>query len=72
MIALSGGIDSAVSAVLLLRAGFQVEAAFMKNWSSTTGLVRNQCPWLDDRRDLFCVKLPGLSVRGLAGEADDL
>src|SRR5258708_1365914 len=55
LIALSGGIDSAVSAVLLLRAGYQVEAAFMKNWSSTTGLLRNECPWLDDRREALKV-----------------
>lgn len=55
LIALSGGIDSAVSAVLLLRAGYEVEAAFMKNWSSTTGLLRNECPWLDDRREALKV-----------------
>ncbi len=55
MIALSGGIDSAVSAVLLMKAGYQVEAAFMKNWSSTTGLLRNECPWIDDRREALKV-----------------
>lgn len=55
LIALSGGIDSAVSAVLLLRAGYEVEAAFMKNWSSTTGLVNNECPWIDDRREALRV-----------------
>lgn len=50
LVALSGGIDSAVSAALLLKQGYYVEAAFMKNWSSTTGLRRTECPWLDDRR----------------------
>lgn len=55
LIALSGGIDSAVSAVLLLRAGYEVEAAFMKNWNSTTGLIKNECPWLDDRREALKV-----------------
>lgn len=55
MVALSGGIDSAVSAALLLKDGYQVEAAFMKNWSSTTGLLRNECPWLDDRREALKV-----------------
>jgi tRNA-specific 2-thiouridylase len=55
MIALSGGIDSAVSAVLLMQKGYQVEAGFMKNWSSTTGLLRNECPWIDDRREALKV-----------------
>ncbi len=55
LIALSGGIDSAVSTVLLMRAGYKVEAAFMKNWSSTAGLLRNECPWLDDRREALRV-----------------
>lgn len=55
LIALSGGIDSAVSAYLLIKQGYQVEAAFMKNWSSTTGLLKNECPWLEDRRDALRV-----------------
>ncbi len=55
LIALSGGIDSAVSAVLLMRQGYEVEAGFMKNWSSTTGLLKNECPWLDDRREALKV-----------------
>lgn len=55
LIALSGGIDSAVSAWLLLKQGYQVEAAFMKNWSSTAGLLKNECPWLQDRQDALRV-----------------
>jgi tRNA-specific 2-thiouridylase len=38
-----------------VRAGYEVEAAFMKNWSSTTGLVDAACPWLDDRREALKV-----------------
>lgn len=55
LIALSGGIDSAVSAYLLLKQGYEVEAAFMKNWSSTEGLLKNECPWLVDRQDALRV-----------------
>jgi tRNA-specific 2-thiouridylase len=55
LIALSGGIDSAVSAYLLIKQGYRVEAAFMKNWSSTAGLLKNDCPWLQDHQDALRV-----------------
>ncbi len=32
MMALSGGVDSAVGLLLLKRQGYQAEALFMKNW----------------------------------------
>ncbi len=55
LVALSGGIDSAVSAYLLLKQGYTVEAAFMKNWTSQEGLLKNECPWLEDRREALRV-----------------
>lgn len=55
LMALSGGIDSAVSAYLLKKAGYYVEAAFMKNWSETAGLKISECPWLVDRQDALRV-----------------
>ncbi|MBL8030592.1 MAG: tRNA 2-thiouridine(34) synthase MnmA [Candidatus Doudnabacteria bacterium] len=55
LMALSGGIDSAVSAWLLLKQGYEVEAAFMKNWTSQEGLLKNECPWLEDRREALRV-----------------
>ncbi len=55
LMALSGGIDSAVSAYKLIKAGFEVEAAFMKNWSETKGLKYDECPWLVDRQDALRV-----------------
>lgn len=55
LMALSGGIDSAVSAWKLIQEGYEVEAAFMKNWSSTKGLKYDECPWLQDRQDALRV-----------------
>lgn len=55
LVALSGGIDSAVAAYQLIQAGYQVEAAFMKNWSSANGLKYDECPWLTDRQDALRV-----------------
>ena len=55
LVGLSGGVDSAVSAYLLLKAGYEVEGAFMKNWSSTVGLKLAECPWLADRQEALRV-----------------
>ncbi len=55
LMALSGGIDSAVSAWKLIQDGYEVEAVFMKNWSSTNGLKYDECPWLQDRQDALRV-----------------
>lgn len=55
LIGLSGGVDSAVSAYLLLKSGYRVEGAFMKNWSATEGLLKNECPWLMDRQEALRV-----------------
>ncbi len=48
MVALSGGIDSIITALLLKKSGFYIEAIFMKNWESET-----QC---DFKIDLIHVK----------------
>ncbi len=55
LVGLSGGVDSAVSAYLLMREGYEVEGVFMKNWSSTTGLKLAECPWLKDRQEALRV-----------------
>jgi tRNA-uridine 2-sulfurtransferase len=50
---LSGGVDSAVSAALLKRAGFDVTGVFIKVW--TPDFL--ECNWREERRDAIRVAL---------------
>lgn len=63
---MSGGVDSSVSAVLLLEQGYEVIGAFMKNWSGSVcqprvrGVEREEddvgeCGWKQERRDAMRV-----------------
>ena len=49
LVAMSGGVDSSVAALLLKNHGFQVIGAFMKNWSDTKNSI-GECSWKDDRK----------------------
>ncbi len=53
MIGLSGGVDSAVAAHLLLEQGLQVEALFMKNWEEDDG--PGYCAAAEDLEDAEAV-----------------
>lgn len=46
---MSGGVDSSVTAALLMRQGYDITGVYMKNWSKDLpGMV---CPWRDDYQD---------------------
>jgi tRNA-uridine 2-sulfurtransferase len=47
-------VDSAVAAALLVRAGHEVSAAYMKNWVNEAG-VPGECPWEQDAADAEAV-----------------
>jgi len=50
LVAMSGGVDSSVAALLMKRRGFQVIGAFMKNWSDTKDDL-GECTWKQDRKE---------------------
>ena len=50
LVAMSGGVDSSVAALLMKQKGYNVVGAFMKNWSSTKHSVSGECNWKEERR----------------------
>ncbi len=57
---MSGGVDSSLSAALLLEQGYDVIGAFMKNWSGSTKVCDEteefqECDWRTERRDAMRV-----------------
>jgi tRNA-uridine 2-sulfurtransferase len=48
-VGMSGGVDSSLTAALLVEQGHQVTGVYMKNW--TQDLPGMHCPWADDLAD---------------------
>ena len=50
LVGLSGGVDSAVAAALMVEQGHEVVAGYMKNWINEEG-IPGDCPWEQDIED---------------------
>jgi len=63
LVALSGGVDSSVAALLLKEQGHDVVCAYMKNWINEDNVL-GHCPWMQDIEDAraVCERL-GLEFR---------
>ncbi len=56
LVAMSGGVDSAVAALLLKQQGHEVAAAYMRTWMDETGSeILADCPWEEDIRQARAV-----------------
>ena len=54
LVAMSGGVDSSVAALLLKSQGFEVVGAYMKNWINEDKVI-GHCPWMQDIDDARAV-----------------
>jgi tRNA-specific 2-thiouridylase len=54
LVAMSGGVDSAVAALLLKEQGHDIAGAYMKNWINEEK-IEAHCPWEEDTEDARAV-----------------
>lgn len=54
LVAMSGGVDSSVAALVLKRQGCDLTGAYMKNWINEDNIIGN-CPWQQDIDDARAV-----------------
>lgn len=55
LLAMSGGVDSSVAALLLKKQGYDVVGIFMKNWSDTKDPSTGRCSWRSERKSAISI-----------------
>lgn len=68
-VGMSGGVDSSLTAALLVEQGYEVTGVYMKNWSQD--LPGMKCPWAEDLADAKRVAVQlGIDLKVFDFEAD--